>query len=65
MENFKLKNEKLETVIGGFSAPIINFNATGGGETCTSSGACLAYTSDVEFPDGQTMYIGKIIDKPC
>ncbi|GAA4157989.1 hypothetical protein GCM10022217_18650 [Chryseobacterium ginsenosidimutans] len=69
LENCKLKNEKLDTVLGGFSAPIINFSVTGGGEMCVDmpggGTGCLAYTSDVEFPDKQTMYIGQTIDKPC
>jgi hypothetical protein len=65
LENFKLKNEQLDTVLGGMSMPVINFTLTGGGETCTVSGQCLAYTSDVEFPDGQKMYMGEIVDKPC
>jgi hypothetical protein len=69
LENFKLKNEKLDTVLGGFSAPIINFSVTGGGEMCVDmpngENGCLAYTSDVEFPDGQKMYMGQTIDKPC
>ena len=69
LESFKLKTEKLNTVLGGISAPIINFSVTGGGEMCIDmpggGTGCLAYTSDVEFPDGQVMHIGQTIDKPC
>lgn len=64
LESFKLKNEKLETVSGGFSVPVINFTMTAGGEMCIDSG-CLSYSHDVAFPDGSVMHVGGIIDKPC
>lgn len=69
LENFKLENEKLDTVLGGLAMPVINFSVTGGGEMCVDmpggGTGCLAYSSDVEFPNGQTMYMGETIDKPC
>jgi hypothetical protein len=47
LENFKLKNEKLDTVLGGFSVPTINFTMSGGGEMCVDmpdgGSGCLAY----------------------
>ncbi|WP_439479932.1 hypothetical protein [Chryseobacterium aquaticum] len=75
LESFKLKNEKLDTILGGtdFLASAFAFVATGtptgGGELSfpEESGCyCYSYTSDIDFGNGGIGYNGsQRIDKPC
>ncbi|MCA6065994.1 hypothetical protein JI747_002320 [Chryseobacterium sp. RG1] len=72
LESFKLKNEKLETILGGEGAPVKSFysfdvQATGAGETCElASGQCLSYSSDIlNGPDDYVYFNVNAVDKPC
>lgn len=74
LENFKVKNEKLNTILGGGpGSALVNYIAsgtpTGGGEsTFPEEGGCycFSYTSDIDLPGGGRGYYGtQRNDKPC
>lgn len=72
LQNFQLKNKKLENILGGQAAPVQSFisvsagTQTGAGEGCIVNGQCCSYTSDVLYDNGGYVYSGvKFNDKPC
>lgn len=76
LESFQLKNEKLETILGGQGAPVKSFysfdaQATEGGERCLGLGPngqyqCVSYSSDTRMGDGSVFFQGEVhIEKSC